>query len=98
MKTNDDRDVETLDPSDLETLRDLAHRMVDDAFDDVATLRERPVWQPMPEDVEVAFDGPVPRTGEGAEAAYRDFRDFVARSARSALCGTTASMCKAYTS
>lgn len=76
--TDDDRDAETLDPTDLEALRDLAHRMVDDAFHDVATLRDRPVWQPMPEHVEAAFDGPVPRTGEGAEAAYRDFRDFVA--------------------
>ena len=37
------------------------------------TVRDRKVWQPVPQTVRERFDGPVPREGEGAEAAYRDF-------------------------
>ena len=68
---------ETLDPADLEGLRTLAHRMVDDAFDDLAQLPERPVWRPMPEALEASFEASAPRTGVGAEAAYDQYRSQV---------------------
>ncbi|MFO7546017.1 MAG: pyridoxal-dependent decarboxylase [Trueperaceae bacterium] len=69
---------ETLDPTDLGHLRRLAHRMVDDAFDDVVSLRERPVWRPMPDEVRSAFEAPVPRDGVGADAAYAQYRATIA--------------------
>jgi aromatic-L-amino-acid/L-tryptophan decarboxylase len=69
---------ETLDPANQDDLRRLAHRMVDDAFDDLRSLRERPVWRPMPDDVRAAFRSPVPREGTGAEAAYAQYRSTVA--------------------
>jgi aromatic-L-amino-acid/L-tryptophan decarboxylase len=68
---------ETLDPPDLDALRRLAHRMVDDAFEDIAGLRERPVWQPMPNEVEVALATPVPLDGMAAEGVYERYRSLV---------------------
>ena len=44
---------ETLDPKNWEEMRALAHRMVDDAMTYLETVRERPVWQPVPEEVAV---------------------------------------------
>ena len=42
---------ESLDPENWEEMRALAHRMVDDAITYIETVSERPVWQPVPEDV-----------------------------------------------
>ena len=39
----------SLDPTDWSELRSLGHRMLDDMFDHLGGLRDRPVWQPMPE-------------------------------------------------
>ncbi len=75
MAGSDPEAFETLDPQDLDGLRALAHRMVDDAFEDLRTVRDRPAWQPIPEAVERAFDAPMPRIGEGAEAVYREYRE-----------------------
>jgi len=70
----DPRDPErTLDPDDWDDLRRLGHRMLDDMIDHLASLRERPAWQPMPERVRGSFEGDVPRAPEGADAAYADF-------------------------
>lgn len=68
---------ETLDPEDWSAMRALAHRMVDDSFDQWQSVRDRPLWQPVPEAVARRFDGPAPRAPEGAQAAYDDFREFV---------------------
>ena len=67
---------ESLDPSNSESwgeMRSLAHRMVDDMMDYLETVRDRKVWQPVPKTVRAKFEASVPREGEGAEAAYRDF-------------------------
>ena len=69
---------ETLDPAELDGLRALAHRMVDDAFDDLIRLPERPVWRPMPEALAASFEASAPRTGVGAEAAYDQYRSQIA--------------------
>lgn len=77
---HDERDAPhaTLDPEDWTELREVAHRMIDDAFDDLQSIRERPVWQPTPDDVAKRFLDPVPRQGVGAEAAYRAYREAIA--------------------
>ena len=67
-------DDTSLDPDDWDAFRTLAHRMLDDSLDHIAGRREQPVWQPMPDAVRAAFDGPLPRAPEGLEAAYDDFR------------------------
>ncbi len=69
--------TETLDPSDWEAMRALAHRAVDEGFDWLRTVRERPVWRPTPEEVLARFHEPLPRAPQGAERAYEDFRDYV---------------------
>jgi len=65
---------ETLDPADLDGLRALAHQMVDDAFDDLARLPDRPAWRALPEALAPTFETPAPRTGTGAHAAYARYR------------------------
>jgi glutamate/tyrosine decarboxylase-like PLP-dependent enzyme len=69
---------ETLDPADWAAFRKLAHRALDDAFDAIATVRERPVWQSVPAAVRAEFKAPLPHKGEGAEAAYQDYQKLVA--------------------
>jgi aromatic-L-amino-acid decarboxylase len=69
---------ETLDPADWDAFRKLAHRALDDAFDAMATVRERPVWQSVPAAVRAEFKAPLPHRGEGAEAAYQDYQRLVA--------------------
>lgn len=64
---------ETLDPADWEEFRVLAHRMVDDTIDHLASLRRQPAWRPLPEEVRGSFDAPIPWEGAGEEAAYDEF-------------------------
>ncbi len=68
---------ETLDPEDWPAMRALAHRAVDDAFDWLSSVRERPVWQPTPAAIAAQFHQALPRTPQGAERAYQDFHDWV---------------------
>ncbi len=65
---------ETLDPADWNKFRDLGHRMVDDMIDYLRTVRERPVWQPIPEAVATSFREPLPKSPEPIEQIYEEFR------------------------
>lgn len=64
--------AETLDPADWEQARELAHRMVDDAIDDLRDLRDRPVWQAMPDPVRAAFATPVPHDPQLLSQIYEE--------------------------
>lgn len=67
----------TLDPADAAdwtALRDLGHRMLDDMVDYLAGVRERPVWQGVPDEVAARFRRPVPAEPEGMDAAYAEFQ------------------------
>jgi aromatic-L-amino-acid/L-tryptophan decarboxylase len=64
---------ETLDPENWDEMRALAHRMVDDALRNLQTVRERPPWQPMPEEVAARLKAAAPLEPQGAEAAYQEF-------------------------
>lgn len=68
---------ETLDPEDWDALRALGHRMVDDILTYLETVRTRPVWQPVPEDVKAHFKLPLPIEGERAEDVYEEFLRYV---------------------
>ena len=52
---------ETLDPEDWEPIRALGHRMVDEMLDFLRTVRERPVWHPIPDETKARLRVPVPR-------------------------------------
>jgi glutamate/tyrosine decarboxylase-like PLP-dependent enzyme len=64
---------ESLDPENWEDTRALAHRIVDDAITYLETVRERPVWQPVPENIAARFNEQPPHEPAGAEAAYHEF-------------------------
>ncbi|MBU6397937.1 MAG: aminotransferase class V-fold PLP-dependent enzyme [Rhodospirillales bacterium] len=66
--------MSTLDPADWSSLRTLGHKMLDDMVDHLATLREQPVWRPMPEAVRQGFTAPLPDTGTTPEALYTRFQ------------------------
>jgi glutamate/tyrosine decarboxylase-like PLP-dependent enzyme len=67
----------TLDPSDWTELRALGHRMLDDMIDHIATVRERPVWQPIPDVVRAQFREELPRGTNELADVYRTFADFI---------------------
>jgi glutamate/tyrosine decarboxylase-like PLP-dependent enzyme len=64
----------TLDPENWDELRVLGHRMLDDMFDYLARVRERPVWQPFPDAVKERLAEPLPHEGRPAEAVYEQFK------------------------
>lgn len=67
---------ETLDPrtaQEWDALRALGHQMIDDMFGYLQTLRERPVWQPIPAEVKATLKAGIPHAPEGAQAAYEEF-------------------------
>lgn len=66
---------ETLDPSDWEQTRKLAHKMVDDAISHLDTVRSRSVWQEMPDRVRAQFQTPVPTQAQSLETVYSELRE-----------------------
>ena len=73
MKSDSDIIEESLDPHDWASMKDLGHRMVDDIMEYLETVRDRPVWQPVPETVKADLDQPLPLQPEGPEKVYQDF-------------------------
>ncbi len=64
----------TLDPSDWESFRALAHKMVDSALDEIRTIRDKPVYVAPPSDVRSRIlDEAIPRAGQGEDAACDQF-------------------------
>jgi len=68
---------ETLDPQDWDAFRTLAHRMLDDMLDFQQQVRQRPVWQPVPEVVKAFLKQPLPLTAQSHEQVYQDFLENV---------------------
>ncbi len=62
-----------LDPADWPRFRAAAHRALDDALDCVQNVRERAVWQPVPDDVKAQLQRPMPQDGTAFEDVYREF-------------------------
>ena len=63
---------ETLDPDDWASARALAHRIVDDAIDHLAGVRDRPVWREMPDQVRAFYQTGLPADGTDVVAIYND--------------------------
>ena len=64
----------TLDPENWDDMKLLGCEMVTDMLEHLRTLRDRPAWQPMPEQTKQALREPPPEHAEGARAAYRNFQ------------------------
>lgn len=75
MTTN--QRVSSLDPADWEAFRRLAHRMLDDTLERVATLGERRARTPVPKEVRDRLRAPLPRQGIGEAAVYDEYRELV---------------------
>ena len=67
----------TLDPQDWDAIRAQGHRMLDDMIDYIANIRDRPVWQPIPDEVRARFRAELPRQASELGDVYREFSDFV---------------------
>ena len=74
---NKTKNYETLDPENWDEMRALAHRMVDDAINNLETIRERPVWRPIPDEIAARFDTPAPHEPAGADATYQEFLETI---------------------
>jgi aromatic-L-amino-acid decarboxylase len=68
---------ETLDPQNWDEIRAQGHRMLDDMIDYAANIRERPVWQPIPDQVRARFRAELPRRPGDLNEVYREFSDFI---------------------
>ena len=69
---------ETLDPSNWDEVRAQAHRMLDDAIDAIANIREQPVWRPIPDEVRARFRAEIPREPSDLGEIYREYSQFIA--------------------
>lgn len=62
----------SLDPTDWDEYRRLAHELVDASIESLRTVRDRRVWQPVPTEVKAELSKPMPADGEGALHAFED--------------------------
>lgn len=67
----------SLDPDDWEELRSTGHQVVDEMIDYLQTVRERPVWQPMPQETLDYFKASLPRAPTDRDTVYAEVRDHV---------------------
>jgi glutamate/tyrosine decarboxylase-like PLP-dependent enzyme len=65
---------EGLDPQDWEAMRRLGHRMVDDLVSTLERVRERPVWQTVPEASRAFLRQPLPMEPRDPQAVDEDVR------------------------
>ncbi|WP_255949990.1 pyridoxal phosphate-dependent decarboxylase family protein [Streptomyces odontomachi] len=64
----------SLDPADWEEFRTLGKRIIDDMADYLSGIRDRPVWQPVPDSVRASLGTGLPLTGTPLEEVYEEFR------------------------
>lgn len=69
--------TETLDPKDWEQSKALMHKMVDDAFDYIQHVRDRKIWQDMPEDIIKTFKTGLPKQPSDAESVYKELENTI---------------------
>ncbi len=67
----------SLDPQDWDEIRRQGHRMLDDMIDYAASIRDRPVWRPIPDQVRARFRASLPVAPADLADVYREFTDFI---------------------
>lgn len=67
----------SLDPADWAAYRAQAHRALDEALDFIENVRDRPVWQPVPERVRENLSCPLPREGSPVETVRQELEQFI---------------------
>jgi len=69
-----DNGEQTLDPSDWNELKVVAHTMVEDMLHFLQTIGEQPVWRKPPREVVEQFSTPLPETAQPLWQVYADFK------------------------
>ncbi|UCE28726.1 MAG: amino acid decarboxylase [Candidatus Bathyarchaeota archaeon] len=64
---------ESLDPEDWESMRELGQKMLGDMLTYLKTVRDRPVWQGVPDEIKAHFSKRLPQNPQSPEAIYREF-------------------------
>ncbi len=72
-----EREDQTLDPRDWEALRTQAHRMLDDILDYTKNIRERPIWQPIPDKVRMRFRSTLPVGPSSLTEVHQEFMNYI---------------------
>jgi aromatic-L-amino-acid/L-tryptophan decarboxylase len=72
--TDETLDNESLDPTDWDSTRAIGRSMLDQVFDDLESIRSRPVWQKIPEAAKESLRVPAPRGPQPLESVYDEFR------------------------
>src|SRR5690242_15811433 len=67
----------SLDPLDWQSTRAQGHRMLDDILDYIEGIRERPVWQPIPDTVRARFNDFIPVGPTDLTAVHDDFMRYI---------------------
>ncbi len=67
----------SLDPDDWNSWRRQGHRMLDDMFDYLESLRHRPVWRPIPAAVRERFAAPLPREPAELDEVHEAFMESI---------------------
>jgi aromatic-L-amino-acid decarboxylase len=67
----------TLDPKNWDEIRALGHKMMDDMMDYLSTVRDRPVWQAIPDDTKDFFEEPLPQESKDASLVYNEFTQHI---------------------
>jgi len=65
---------EGLDPSDWDDLQSTAHQIIDDAISHVRDVRDRPLWQNMPDAVRNAYAAPLPLESNALDDVYAELK------------------------
>ena len=67
----------TLDPEDWSDVRAQGHRMLDDIFDHIESLREQPLWRAPPQALRDGFRAELPRAPSDLGEVHQQFRDTI---------------------
>jgi aromatic-L-amino-acid decarboxylase len=67
----------SLDPTDWPSARAQGHRMLDDMFDYVEHIRERPVWTPIPDEVRAHFRTAAPASPTDLADVHDEFMRYI---------------------
>ncbi len=65
---------EGLDPLDWDELQSTAHQIIDDAISHVRDVRDRPLWQDMPDAVRNAYAAPLPLGPNALDDVYAELK------------------------
>src|SRR5450830_1639795 len=67
--------ISSLDPANWSELRQQGHKMLDDMFDYLENVSERPVWQPIPDAARLPFSERLPAQGSSLDSVHQVFME-----------------------